>query len=229
MNNTKILEMLENGQIEDLKTAIKQEIYTDSLKGKSGAKERYKAMLRFVKYNRYHEFTNKEGLTKPKKINEKYYFTNGHCIVETIDNIGEIQAFSEETDGKFVDIESVIKEAGMQESILVDIKAVLSRAKAEGYKFTSRLLSGTGFNNLNGKFLIKFNDTYINVALLDYAYSVIDDGKPAEVEYISQYGGIWITTSVGRAIVLPIRYDEYNKDRGEIIIDAMQEMVKTAA
>ena len=33
MQNTKVLEMINNGQIEELKTLLQDEIFTDSLKG----------------------------------------------------------------------------------------------------------------------------------------------------------------------------------------------------
>ena len=41
MQNTKILEMLNNGQIEELKALIQEEIFTNELKSKPGAKQRY--------------------------------------------------------------------------------------------------------------------------------------------------------------------------------------------
>ena len=44
MQNTKILEMLNNGQIEELKALIQEEIFTNELKSKPGAKQRYLAM-----------------------------------------------------------------------------------------------------------------------------------------------------------------------------------------
>lgn len=229
MDSAMILKMIDNGEIEALKGKLKDDIYKKSLNGKSGAKERYRAMQRFVKYNNYHKFESRKGIVKPKNVNGKYYFTNGHCLVETTEGIGGIREFNEKQDGDYVDVVSVLKEANSGESTKIDIQAILSKAKAEGYKFNSKLLSGTGFNNLKEKFLIKFNDTYINVALLDYAFSIINDGKPAEVVYVSQFGGVWITTSVGRAMVLPIRYNENNKNTGEIIIDAMEETIQNIA
>ena len=50
MKNTKILELLNNGEIEDLKTLLQKEIYEDSLKGNGNAKKRYSAMKRYFKY-----------------------------------------------------------------------------------------------------------------------------------------------------------------------------------
>ena len=52
MDNTKILEMLNNGQIEELKEKISDEIFQEELKKSSGAdaKKRYTAMKRYFKY-----------------------------------------------------------------------------------------------------------------------------------------------------------------------------------
>ena len=44
MQNTKVLEMINNGQIEELKSLLQDEIFTDSLKGDGNAKKRYSAM-----------------------------------------------------------------------------------------------------------------------------------------------------------------------------------------
>ena len=40
MQNTKVLEMINNGQIEELKALLQDEIFTDSLKGNGNRKEK---------------------------------------------------------------------------------------------------------------------------------------------------------------------------------------------
>lgn len=50
MRSEKILEMLDNGKIEDLKAALQDEIYTESLKKKPDAKKRYSAMKKYFTY-----------------------------------------------------------------------------------------------------------------------------------------------------------------------------------
>ena len=47
MKNTKVLEMLNSGQIEELKALLQDEIFTESLKG-NGNEYRYKYMLSFM-------------------------------------------------------------------------------------------------------------------------------------------------------------------------------------
>ena len=64
MQNTKILEMLNNGQIEELKALIQEEIFTNELKSKPGAKQRYAAMKKYFSYVK----NNNKALEKPLKL-----------------------------------------------------------------------------------------------------------------------------------------------------------------
>lgn len=50
MRNIKILEMLNDNKIEELKTELRDEIYTDSLKEIPTAKKRYIAMKKYFSY-----------------------------------------------------------------------------------------------------------------------------------------------------------------------------------
>lgn len=53
MKADKILTMIEEGKIEDLKKMLRDEIYTNSLKasGRIGSTQRYTAMKRYFKYS----------------------------------------------------------------------------------------------------------------------------------------------------------------------------------
>ena len=50
MRSVKVLEMLNEGKIDELKNKLQDEIYTDSLKGKPTAKKRYAAMKKYFSY-----------------------------------------------------------------------------------------------------------------------------------------------------------------------------------
>lgn len=50
MRSVKVLEMLNEGTIDELKNKLQDEIYTDSLKGKSTAKKHYTAMKKYFSY-----------------------------------------------------------------------------------------------------------------------------------------------------------------------------------
>ena len=50
MKNDKILKMIENGQIDELKKELRDEIFQDEIKKQPSMKERYSAMKRYFKY-----------------------------------------------------------------------------------------------------------------------------------------------------------------------------------
>ena len=50
MRSIKALELLNNGTIEELSSALQDDIYQDSLKSNSSAKKRYAAMKRYFTY-----------------------------------------------------------------------------------------------------------------------------------------------------------------------------------
>ncbi len=91
MENTKILEMLENGEIENLKKLLRDEIFVHSISKKSGTKERYVAMK---KYFSYIKSVNK-CCQKPCVVNisgEKYTsFVNEYSITLTKEDTGQIR------------------------------------------------------------------------------------------------------------------------------------------
>ena len=76
MRNEKVLEMLNEGKVDDLKVALQDEIYKEALKSKPGAKKRYAAMKKYFKLTD----SVREVCRKPCKIifNGKDYnsFTN---------------------------------------------------------------------------------------------------------------------------------------------------------
>ena len=200
MKNTTILEMLNNGEIEALKRKIADEIYAEGLKNKTGARERYKAMERFVKYNT----EVKNSLKKPKLIENTAYFTNMHCIVCTPEGIGNITAWTE-ADGNFLDnIDRFFDIPREAEEITVDFRDAAARFKAEGYKFTkARINAG---NPAHKDYTYKIRKTYFNYTLIDYAYSIIDDGEKATVYCTDNaLSGMLIKTSIGAAYILPIK------------------------
>ena len=203
MKNEKILEMLNNGQIEDLKRKISEEIYTDSLKGKSGAGQRYKAMQRFVKYN--NPIESRRVLCKAKEIDGKFYFTDGHCLVATSEPVGNIETWTE-ADEDWLKVDSIFKAQPNTDSFKVDFKRILAEGKSQGYKFAKENLHPS--SGRVREYVCKIGNAYFNLALLDYAYSLIDDGNPAEAHHSGKStDGIYVETSVGKAMILPIRVD----------------------
>ena len=64
MKNTKVLEMLNDGKIEELKALLQDEIFAEGLKGNGNAKKRYSAMKKYGTEN--FEFKVLEGIISEK-------------------------------------------------------------------------------------------------------------------------------------------------------------------
>lgn len=210
MNSSKVLEMLNNGRIEDLKKALQDEIYNDSLKGKPNAKKRYSAMKKY--------FTlvdnPREVCKKPCEIiyNGKPYnsFTNSYSLALTTESCGEIEMF-DTNNGTYPDITRLVDTTGPKTTI--DISKVIAEAKSLGYKLTKREM----FRN---DYIMNFNNSYFRIALLDSTFGIIDDGKPASVYHAGgRKDKLTIETGLGMAVIMPL-FMEDGPDEGTVIIEA---------
>ena len=115
MKNSKVLEMLQQNRIEELKAELQDEIFTESLKTKPNAKKRYAAMKRYLK-------TISESrpiLTKPCEIEfdgEKYNsFTNSYSLALTKESCGELEMCSEPE--RYPDVKRLIILDGEEDKI----------------------------------------------------------------------------------------------------------------
>lgn len=130
MKNTKILEMVNNGQIKELKALVQDEIFSDTLESRPGAKQRYKAMKKYFSYA--------DNAVKAYKMpcaidfeGEKYTsFCNGYSIVLTKEPAGEIALF--ENPGDYPQVGKCITYDGEPKEF--DFNRILAEAKAQGYK-----------------------------------------------------------------------------------------------
>ena len=94
MTSEKILEMIENEELEELKNQLRDDIYKKQLKNNGTAAKRYKAMERYFKNTKD---TRKE-MQKPCKnvsVNGKNYtcFLDSVCIALTTEDIGNIKEY----------------------------------------------------------------------------------------------------------------------------------------
>ena len=199
MRNTKVLEMLNNGQIEELKTLLQDEIFTDSLKGNGNAKKRYSAMKRYFKYS---DNTNK-ALNLPCKdieVSGSIYnsFVDGYTLVLTTESIGEMESY-DNTSGSYLKIASMLNLSDAKSIDNFDVNTILAEAKAKGYKYKKSEIG----QHHDFQYCFKYKDGYFKVGLLDKAFSIIDDGKEAEVYYNGAKGLLFIKTSIGIAGILP--------------------------
>lgn len=135
MQNTKILEMINNGQVEELKALIQEEIFTEGLKNKPGEKQRYAAMK---KYFSYIEGNGNKASTMPCVIDfngEKYTsFINGYSIALTAETSREMKLFEEPE--KYLNVEKMIAFDGEEKEI--DFNKIIVEAKSKGYKLKNR-------------------------------------------------------------------------------------------
>ena len=129
MQNTKILEMINNGQIEELKTMIQEEIFTDGLKNKPGAKKRYMAMKKYFSYTK----SIRKDLSMPCIIDfegEKYTsFTNSYSLVLTKETSGEMELFGDSS--LYLNVGKVIGYYGEKRKL--DFNKIITIAKGKGY------------------------------------------------------------------------------------------------
>jgi hypothetical protein len=207
MRSTKILEMLNTGKIEDLKAALQDEIYQESLKGKTDAKKRYTAMKKYFTY----AGSIREALSKPCPIEfegEKYTsFCNSYSLALTTESTGEMELCSEPE--RYPDISRLIRFQGEERS--VDLAKVIAEAKSKGYK----LKKSEFFNN---NFLMHYDGAYFRMVLLDSTFSIIDDGKGAIVYHEEGLRPLTIKTTLGICVIMPVRIDDPEED-GRVIID----------
>lgn len=207
MLNSKILEMLDKGQTEELKSLLQDEIYESSLKSSPNAKKRYTAMKRYLK-------TISESrpiLTKPCEVEfegEKYNsFTNSYSLVLTKESCGEL-AMCDEPD-RYPEVTRLISREGDLDKI--NFNRVLAEAKSKGYKYTKGAIH-------NNNYLMKYNDSYFRIGLVDITYSILDAGEEIDVYFNGKLRPITIKNDLGIGIILPIRFDGEVME-GSIVIE----------
>ena len=204
MKNSRVLEMLEQNRLEELIAELRDEIFTESLKTKPNAKKRYAAMKRYLK-------TISESrpiLTKPCEVkfaNKKYNsFTNTYTVVLTTETCGELEMCDDPD--RYPDVTRLIHFDGNKSKI--DICKVLAEAKSKGYKYTK-----TGI--YKNDYLMKYNDAYFRMALVDITYSVLDNGEEITVFYKGEHQPLTISNDIGVGMIMPIRFTD---DIGDVVI-----------
>ena len=211
MRNVKVLELLNNGKIEDLKKMLQDEIYQESLKGKSNAKKRYTAMKKYFGYYN----SGRAALQKPCMVEfegEKYAsFTNGHPLALTKEDVGEIELFDENT-GTYPDVTRLISFDGEKREF--DICEVIAKAKSQSYKLKKSEV-GYGY-----RYLMKYEDAYFKVGLLDATFGLIGDGKLATAYHEKgPRNKLTILTNIGVAVIMPVFVDSDPKEDGIIVVE----------
>lgn len=206
MKSSRVLEMLHQNRIDELKAELQDEIFTESLKGKPNAKKRYAAMKRYLK-------TISESrpiLTKPCEVEyegEKYNsFTNSYSLVLTKETCGEIPMCDEPE--RYPDVARLIVTGGEEGKI--DFNKVLAEAKSKGYKYSKNAIHSNDY-------LMRYNGAYFRMALVDITYGIIDEGEETTVYFNGKLRPLTIQNDLGIGIVLPIRWDGEEPEHVAII------------
>lgn len=209
MKSEKVLEMLEQDRIEELKELIRIEVYNDSLKLKPGAKQRFSAMKRYFKYTD----SGIEYLTKPAIVNfegeDHASFCNSYSLALTKESTGPIELF-EDMDRYPKVVGDLIKYDGVCDEI--DFNTSLAAAKSQGYKLTKKEVNH-GF-----KYVFKYNETYFKVGLFDITYNIINDGGKATIYHKGKNYPMTIITDIGKAVVMPVRLAGKASDGDNFIV-----------
>ena len=201
MKNTQILEMLNAGQIAELTEKIKEEIYQDSLKKNTGAKERYAAMKRFFKYGGSNR--DQPCLTMPHNIDTEYTsFCDGYGVALTKESAGEMELYDEEKHGKYIDVLNLFPSSNDGYTIFHNVffTEVFAEAKADGYKFKKATAE------FKEHYVVKMNEHYFNMAVMDKVLSILDDGNGFEVwmNTKNNYTVIAVFSSIGKGVICPV-------------------------
>lgn len=213
MKNEKILEMLQNNQIDELKTIIQDEIFQSNLGG-ADAKKRYKAMKSYLS-NLDKDSKIQDKFSKPYKVNFddiKYTcFLDGYCVALTTESTGDIELYNNGTsysDDIYFKVNNMIDFSQYKSCEKININKVLADAKSKGYKMNKKEIS-TKFTTVG-----HYKDMIFKIGLLDRAYSIIANNGESEVYYLNKKFPLLIKNSLGIALVLPINYtDEILKNK----------------
>ena len=197
MKGTKILSLLNENRIEELRHLAQDEIYTESLKSNTSAKKRYAAMK---KYFTYHAAT-RTCLTKPAKVKfeDKDYisFTNSWSLVLTTESCGEIELFNEEIDGKYPDVAKLLRFDGIKKKI--NFSEVIAEAKSKGYRLNK------GEVDHRFKYLMLYDGTYYKIGLIDATFGIIDTGETAMTYHPDgEKMPLTIQNDLGIAVIMPV-------------------------
>lgn len=210
MRNTKVLELLNDGRIEDLKRELQDEIYQESLKSKPDARKRYAAMKKYFKYYK----PVRECLQKPCKVEfeGKHYtsFTNSWSLALTTEDTGEIELY-DESNGKYPDVARLVSFNGNFKKI--DISKVLAEAKSKGYKLVKSEV------DFHYHYLMLYDGSYYKLGLLEATFGIIDNGEPAIAYKVAGANKpLTLETDIGLCLIMPVRCDGDPEEDGKEVI-----------
>lgn len=208
MQATKVLEMINSGKLEDLKLALQDEIFTESLKGKADVKKRYAAMKKYIN----NTDSAREILRYPCPVEfegtEYNAFCNAYSLALTKEPIGEIVPCPDPD--RYPNVTQLIKYDG--DEYKIDLNEVLALAKSKGYKYKKS-------ENHSNEFLLHYDGAYFRIGLIDITYGIINNGE--EVTAYHSKGAarrpLVIQNDIGICVIMPVHLDADDEETRNII------------
>ena len=142
-------------------------------------------------------------------------FTDGYSFVLTRERMDmSIESFQEKArNGETYPLTSIERmltdRKDIYSSIKTDAHAVLEKAKELGYSYKMSECGNSG----TFTYVWNYGHTYGKIGILDQAFKIIDDGKPAWIWNDGWNKPLFLETSIGICGVLPINYKpkDYHK------------------
>ena len=208
-----ILNYLNNNDIEGLRLKLESEMYKNSLSVTS--KQMLSAMKKYAETpTRYTKPLSRQHLERPKLLEykgEEYYSSlNGVSIVLTKEQPNGIPPQDEER--PYPNVVGIMNDFDMFEYAgKFNFAQHTVEAKLKGYKFLKKAVLDAD----NATVFSKFEETYINTALLDISLSILNDGEDFEV-YMNKDKkdtcGIFFRNRYGYVFILPVRKNENSEE-----------------
>ncbi len=166
------------------------------------------------------KFTNKRNpMTSKPAENVRFNgdswnaFCDSYSIVITKESLGELERIDAAVDN-YLDIENLMKAMNSLPCENICVSQLIAEAKGRGYKYKKSEIPDSG----DFGYAVKYKDAYFKVGILDQAFSIINDGEPAEVYYGGAKGVTFIVTSIGIAGVLPFHPQNVNMKNKKVIV-----------
>lgn len=217
-----ILNYLDNNDIEGLRFKLESEIYKNSLS--VTGKQRLSAMKKYVETpTQATKSLGWKNLERPKLIkykDEEYYsFLNNNSLVFTKEQPNGIPLQDEVR--TYPNVVNYMNDLDKYENVgKFNFAQHKVETKLEGYKFLKKAVLDAN----NATVFSKFEETYINTALLDITLSILNDGEDFEV-YMDKDKidtcGIFFKNRYGYALILPVRKNE-NSEENTVIKATIQ-------
>ena len=199
MKSSKVLEMLNQNKIEQLKAELRDEIFAESLKTNPSAKKRYAAMKKYFSYVP----SARECFSKPASIEflgrQYTAFTNGYSLVLSKEPCGEMKMYNEDY-GTYPDVTRLIDFTGDEGRI--DFNKVLAEAKSKGYKLKKSEVTSSGY-------LMLYKGSYYRLGLVDSTFGIINDGEPASVFHLDgdYRSKLVVNNALGVCVIMPVNFE----------------------